>query len=365
MPVLDLKDTEAVSRYRHFVEKSPYGSVFQDPRWAAVKKGWSGVQIYLEEDNKITAGMSMLIKKTGPFSMMYAPRGPVCNPLDKDTVNRLLKEALPEAKKNRAFVLRMDPVVLYDDEVYNDYIKQGFIVRGRGFLPRDLIQPRLNMVLTLNGETADSLFPKFSRTGRNYIRAAEKENVSVRSAKDEKTLARFYELYAGTASRKRFGKRSFSYFKGILDTFEGARIFIAEHEGDILSGELCIYYGDTVWCAYSGTSQKKPRIRANSLMRWEMIKWAIDLGCKRFDFGGVFAADKSDGLYEHKERFCRKDGCTEYIGELDYVYKPLVYKCFLQFAPFVLKVLRRLKKRLLKLKNKENSKADDRQDGFV
>lgn len=352
MPILD-KNDGALERYRRFIEESPYGSAFQDPRWASVKKGWGSAQVYLEKDGKITAALSLLIKRTGPFSMLYAPRGPVCDPRDAKTIWRLLDEARPIARRARAFMLRMDPPVGYDEALCRDFEAQGFRVRGRGLAPQKLIQPRLNMVLGLKGETEQTLFPKFSRTARAYIRAAQREGVRIWFGRDEETLARFYSLYAGTTRRKRFGKRSLSYLRRILSAYDGARIFMAEHEGDLLAGELCVHYGKGVWCAYSGTASIKPRHRASSLMRWEMIRWALEIGCESFDFGGVFSTDKSDGLYEYKERFCRKDGHTEYIGELDYVYHPVVYSLVLRFGPFVQKKLRRLRKKLRKIFGKK------------
>jgi len=177
--------------------------------------------------------------------------------------------------------------------------------------------------------------------------------VRVWSGRNDETLEQFYSLYAGTTRRKHFGKRSIDYMRRILSAYDGARIFMAEHEGDLLSGELCVHYGDKIWCAYSGTADIKRRHRASYLMRWEMIKWALSEGCSAFDLGGVFSTDKSDGLYESKNRFCHKDGHTEYIGELDYVYRPAVYAVAMRFGPYVLKRVRRFRKKLRRLFGKE------------
>lgn len=346
MPVLDKDNSAALARYRRFVEQSPYGTLYQDPRWRAVKAEWESAFVYLERGGEITAALSLLIKRTGPFSMLYAPRGPVCDPKDTGTIKRLIAEAEPVARAHRAFLLRMDPPVRHDEDLRQKYEATGFCVRGREANIRAFIQPRLNMVLYLKGETEETLFPKLSKTGRKYVRSAQREGVRVRHSRDKEALDALYSLYAGTAERKHFGKRSYGYLKRLLEAYDGARIYLAEHEGDLLAAALCIRYNKNVWCAYSGTADIKPSCRANSLIRWEMIKWAISEGCETFDLGGVFAADSTDGLYEFKERFCHKDGHTEYIGELDYVYRPVVYAMAIRFGPFVLRRLRRLRKRL-------------------
>ena len=68
-------------------------------------------------------------------------------------------------------------------------------------------------------------------------------------------------------------------------------------------------------------------------MNYEMIKWGIEMGATQYDFGGFF--EVSDGLYIFKKSFCDKDGATEYIGEIDKVYKPLMYNILEKVIPMV------------------------------
>jgi lipid II:glycine glycyltransferase (peptidoglycan interpeptide bridge formation enzyme) len=79
-------------------------------------------------------------------------------------------------------------------------------------------------------------------------------------------------------------------------------------------------------------------------MQWEMILWGLETGIKRYDFGGVFELNKEDGLYKFKEGFCREEGVTELIGEIDKIYKPVIYNLFTEVYPR----LQRLKIKLLR-----------------
>ena len=58
--------------------------------------------------------MSVLIRKLPYFksTLMYAPRGPVCDIDDKETFNKIMEEADKLAKKYKSFMLKADPDVL-------------------------------------------------------------------------------------------------------------------------------------------------------------------------------------------------------------------------------------------------------------
>ena len=118
MPILQQNDAAAVARYTEFVTRSPWGNLMQDRGWAHVKKGWVGEQVYLEQNGEITAAMSIIFAPAvAGRTLAYAPRGPVCDPYDTETIAALMREAAPALKKHRAFLLRFDPETPYTDEL--------------------------------------------------------------------------------------------------------------------------------------------------------------------------------------------------------------------------------------------------------
>ena len=74
MPVLDQNDKDAVVRFNEFVRSSPFTHAMQDMNWADVKNNWTSDYVYIEEDGRITAAMSVLgIKAVGEkFGRMSA-----------------------------------------------------------------------------------------------------------------------------------------------------------------------------------------------------------------------------------------------------------------------------------------------------
>ena len=90
MPILDFNNKEEVKEYEDFVLNRVGTSFMQDLNWGKVKNNWKHEAIYLRENGKIIAAMLLLVQKI-PFSstIIYAPRGPVCDVYDIDS--KLLK----------------------------------------------------------------------------------------------------------------------------------------------------------------------------------------------------------------------------------------------------------------------------------
>ena len=237
-----------------------------------------------------------------------------------------------------AFLLRFDPELPRMPELEEQYRKLGIRVRNDGCDKYDLIQPRYNMILKLDEPSFDELMPHFSEKTRYNIRLSARKGVTVHWSRSEEDLRKFYELYEITAVRDKIGHRPYDYFKRMLQAYDSSdllRVYIAEHEGEALSGAICIHYGHKTWYIYGASSNNKRNLMPNYAMQAEMIRWAYENGSEIYDFGGVFILDKSNGLYKFKEGFCRREGATEFIGEFDKVYNPLLYLGFAKLEPML------------------------------
>ena len=346
MPILDCSNKKEVKKYNDFLNSHKNVSIMQSLEWGKVKKGWKVEAVYLEENKKIVAAMTVLLKKVPGLNshLMYAAKGPVCDCYDIETVKKLIEEAKPIVEKYKVFALRMDPELKRDSKLESLYRENGFKVRNEGKDKVSLIQPRYNMILDLEGETEESLMKRFSEKTRYNIRLSKRKGVTVRYSHDVEDLKKFYELYEITGKRDNFLYRGYEYFEHMLNTLpeENMRIYIAEHEGDYLSGAVCINYGNKVWYMYGASSNQKRNKMPNYAMQFEMIKWALESKAKYYDFGGVFVLNKEDGLYKFKEGFCRQEGVTEFVGEFDKVYNKFVYFLFEEIVPFIQNLKRKL-----------------------
>jgi len=337
MPILDRTNKDEVEKYNKFVRSREHTSALQDLNWGKVKEGeWQAEAVYLEQNGNITAAMTILIRTFAKgITLMYAPRGPVCDIEDIATVKAVINEAKVLAKKYNAFALKFDPEAVYDKKLEMLYKKSGFKVRNNDKYKHEFIQPIYNMILRIGGKTEEEILKGYSEKTRYNIRVAEKKGVTVRWSRDEKDIEKFYELSEITAARDKISLRSLEYYKRMLEAYDEdhLRIYVAEHEGQALSSAIALNYGGKLFYIYGASSNEKRNLMPNYLMQQTMIRWAIETGCTEYDFGGVFEMDKSNGLFRFKDGFCKQEGVTKFIGEIDYVYNKTVYFAFVKLLP--------------------------------
>lgn len=329
------------------MRNSPFRSITQDPNWAHVKDDWGNEQVYVERDGEIVAAMSLLIKKVpGGYSLLYAPRGPICDLHDQQLVEELLAEAEILVKKYKAFAIKMDPEQLYSKELDVLYRNAGYIVRNEGAGKEDLIQPRYNMIVKLTGEDPDSLMLKFRGRTRSKIRSSARKGVEVSYSRSDEYLKKFFEIYEEMSVRNQISIRSYEYFVKMREAFDDLRIYLAKHEEDYLAGAVVINYNGKLYYLYAGSSNTKRNLNPSYLMNYEMMLWGLEIGAEQYDLGGVFVLDsEQDGLYNFKNSFCQQDGVTEFIGEIDKVYNSFIYNMFVKVVPKIQKMKKKLQKK--------------------
>ncbi len=324
-------DIKSAAEFDAFVESHENGHFLQTSLWGKVKDDWKwfGV-ICRDEGGKITGTMGVLLRKISklPYHMMYAPRGPVCNFDDKETFSALIEAAKEEGKKYNAYELKIDKDVPVDNEEYREIaLSKGFKFKERTINFEDF-QCRYVIRIHINGRTEDEVFSAFHSDHRRKIRIALKNEVEVKIHGSEKADV-FYSLMKETCERDGFELRSAEYFAKILDCFGNkARLYLAYYQGEPIAGAISVLWGDKVWYFYGASSNSNRKVMPNYLMQWEMIKWAIEEGCRIYDFRGVAGViDESNplfGLYRFKHRF---DGdYIEFMGEMDLIIKPTAAK---------------------------------------
>ncbi len=330
MPILDKSNKEEVRRYNEFTAKAPYGKLSQDIRWEHVKKGWEGDYVYLEEGGEIVAALSVLsIKAVDGRYFMYANRGPVSDFHNVETTKRLIAELEPIIKERNPFLLRIDPECKFDEALVEAYRKEGFVFRSRETSLKSFIQPRFNMVLDLEAKTEEEVLMDFNSKTRYNIRLSERKGIKTTWANSQEYIDIFFDLTKIMAERQGITHRPKDYFERMLEVYTDNRIYVSWFEDEPLSAAVSFPYGDKLWYLYGASSNEKRNLMPNHNMQWEMIRWAIELGKKYYDFGGVFHFTNEDGLYRFKNGFCHKIGATEWIGELDLVYDDEIYQKFL------------------------------------
>ena len=326
---MKLVDDSNRQAYVDFIQKNKKGHFLQSPEWAKLKSDWKNEVIIVEDENgNITGAMSVLIRHVPFFrsTIMYSPRGPVCDVHDKKVFKELIDSAKELAKKYNAFILRMDPDVPNTDEEFKQMaIENGFKLKENVKDFDEVIQPRYVFRLNVAGKTEEELLKSFHEKTRYNIRLATRKGVTVRDGNRE-DLKTFHKIMIETGVRDDFLIRPLEYFEKMYDCMAPnyLRLIMAEYEGKIISAVIAIYYGNKVWYLYGASSNEHRNVMPNYLLQWEMIKWALEKKCDIYDFRGVSGhVDENHpqyGIYKFKKGF--NGDFVEFVGEIYMILKP-------------------------------------------
>lgn len=351
MYLLDKEKALSEEKYEAFLQAHPKGHFMQSLRWARIKSFWKNEIVAVEDENgRIKGTMSLLIRKLPmlPFTMMYSPRGPVCDPHDADTIRALLEKCKELARKHRSYVLKMDPDIEIEDKQFENIVLSLGFKLTRGLKNYEGIQPRFVFRLDLRGKTEEMIMQDFHQKTRYNIRLAQRRGVVVKVGGRE-DIDVFYRMIVETGIRDNFVVRSKEYYEKVFDCMapDHIRVFIAYYEDKPIAGTIGILYGNKFWYLYGASINEHRKLMPNYLLQWTMIKCALEAGVDIYDFRGVPGnLDENNplyGLYRFKVGFRGK--FTEFVGMLDYVFNPFVYffaeKCIYAFREIRRKIYKR------------------------
>jgi len=331
---MKLLTTENEKEYTEFLKKHDRCNFQQSLEWAKVKESWKNEVVLAEDENgKITGSVSVLIRKIPIFgNLMYSSRGPVCDIHNEFVVRELTKGLKELAKKEKAFVLKMEPDIKSDDIEFRKLAEDvGFKIKDDAKNFAEEIQPRYVFRLDLKDKTEDQIFENLHQKTRYNIRLAIKKGVEIKDGTRD-DLKEFHKIMIETGARDGFVIRPLSYFEKMYDELapEHMRLLMAYHDGQPIAGIILIMYGNKTWYLYGASSNSHRNLMPNYLLQWEGIKSAIKAGHDMYDFRGVSGVVDENhpqyGLYRFKKGFGAE--FTEFIGELYIPFKPLTYKMY-------------------------------------
>ena len=326
----ELITQETLPEYESFVQSHPKGNFAQSWLWGKQKPAWIWKAVAVRgEDGKIKGSMAVMIRKMPMVgqTLMYACRGPVCDLDDRETFAQLLEGCKALAKEYKSYVIKIDPDVSSENTAFADMLHSFGFKSKEGGKNFEAIQPKYVFRLHVDGKTEEEVQAGFHQKWRYNIRVAQKKGVEVKICGQEMIPA-FADLMLTTGVRDGFVTRQPEYFAAMLENLgEHCRLYMAFHEGQPIAGTLAIHYGDKVWYLYGASSNEHRNLMPNYLLQWTMIQWAIETGCRVYDFRGVSGDLSEDnplyGLYRFKKGF--GGDFTEFVGEMDLVLNKPVY----------------------------------------
>lgn len=290
---------------------APGGHVMQGTCWAEHRRAAGQEPLFVTFDDG--RGALVISRRQRPLGVFVTSRkGPIhaADPLE---------QVAGRARALASLLRRRGASLLYVDPEIDRSSAYARAMDDAGFELADPAEPSVHVMrLALPvGTTKDELFASFAKSARQRIRAAERAGIQVRIDAAGERLADFATLLAersddlGVALRPEFGSLPFS---GRLIAAGQARLYLAEHERDLLGGLLVYLQGGTLSTIYSADRaelrQAYPGVMY--LLRWAAIRDALAMGAPWADLGGVdlpghreppTSDEPSYGLYEHKRSF--------------------------------------------------------------
>ena len=262
--------------FNSFIASSERGHIFQTWEWGEMRKGdgWLPHRFIVKDNGRIKAAATVLQKiLPGGWSIFHAPRGPVMDYSDSDTLKYLFIELRSFLSKNKAILLQIDPDIRQSDEAAKDsLVRNGFFSRPSGIF--FITQPNHVFRLDISREP-DNIYAQFSSSTRRNIRIAQNANVLIETRHDIDAVIIFYRMLKLTSSRKRFLIRPLSYQKRLFKYFISkgyGKVFLAKTGDEYIAARLALRFGDKCWDMYAGSNRKHAELKANHLLVWEMIK---------------------------------------------------------------------------------------------
>ena len=333
-----------------FAAAHPQSDFCQAWDWGRLKaRGeWRAVRAGLFDGPALVAGAQVLLRPL-PLgrTLAYACRGPLCDLTS--AAGAAQRAALFDgleafARRQRAICLKVDPCV---GPAAAANLRLCGTVAAEGQNPSfGGTQPKWVMRLDLT-PGLDAVLAGFKPDYRTRVRKAPKRGVTVRAAGEPAQWRAWYDdLLLATAHRQDFRVRAYSYFDAIRSDLTGAcesRLLLAEREGRLVGGILCLRFGPTVWYLYGGMNEEGREHYSGYLLQWAAMEWAVESGCACYDFRGVAPPEAVDDPHQGLNRFKAGFGprTVEWVGEWDLVLGPLSYRAFNTLLPLARRALRR------------------------
>ena len=246
-------------------------------------------------------------------AVYYIPRGPAVAEAARMQVLDALER---RARSGGGIVIRVEPNARVGDE-------WPAFFEGRSFVQGKPVQPLATQLLNIDLDP-EALKASFKPKTRYNLNLAERKGVSATASKD---VASFARLAGETAKRQGIHLPGTAYYQTALDLFgrrDEVRLYLAEHEGDLLAGIMVFRFGKTAYYLFGGSTERKRELMPNYLLHWQAMLDFRALGCDTYDWWGIPEEPAPDhpwfGLYRFKTGFGGET--VRYVGLYEHVLRP-------------------------------------------
>ncbi len=340
------------------------GHLLQTTSWGELKSrfGWSAQRVAVKRDGAIVAGAQILYRQLPlGLTLAYVPRGPACDPNDRDLLAALSDAVYAAVRGQGAFAVKIEPNWESPTLTPAPPLRSAHLhltafgaVQVSGATPAPLrhrlragvaggarvgslkgrvgvcIQPHTTIHVDLTRDL-DTILAEMKPKWRYNIRLAERKGITVREG-NAIDLPKFYELLQITSRRDAFPIHTLDYYRTayeLLTACDYARLFVAEYANETIAAIFVTAFGGEAIYLYGASGNAHRERMPNHALHWHAMQWAKARGCRHYDLWGVGSTAEADlragsgatpqsGLYQFKQGFGAH--VVRYAGAQDVIF---------------------------------------------
>lgn len=340
----------------------PGAHPLQTWEWGQVKAqfGWRPLPQVWRSPQGDVIGAALVLQRRIPLrglaarlSVLYVPKGPLCDWSDPTTRQVVLTELRQLAQRQGAIFIKIDPDLPVGRGVPGEagavdfplgQVVQQELHRNGWHFSSEQVQFRNTVRLDLR-LSEEQLLANMKQKTRYNIRLAERKGVQVRQV-EEGDLPLLYRMYAETSVRDGFVIREQQYYLTLWQQFLRAGLaegLLASVADEAVAGLMILHFNGLAIYLNGMSRQAHREKMPNYLLQWRAVQRLQQLGCHTYDLWGapeVFAeGDPLWGVYRFKEGFGGQ--VVRMLGAWDLPTRPLWYWLYTRLLPRVLDWMRR------------------------
>lgn len=342
MKIISITDR---TQWEQFIDENAVTTFMQSWSWGEFEEECSHevFRIAVEEGDMIAAVVQLILIRAKRGTFLYVPHGPIIHkdllpwsiwatdPQKPEIPNYAsIKEVLHHIHHELVRIARTnDCAYIRINSSLPNHGQFRQIFEGQGYKLAPIYLTSENAaVLSLRGQTSDTLLGSMRKTTRYLIHKAEKEQVTVSVDTSGESIKEFMKLYSLTTEREKFVGFGDEYINKEFEAFGkyGNAVFLhAHHKAQNLATALILF---TKNCAfYHQGASNHPKVPAPYLLQWHAIRLAIERGCDYYNFWGTYIPGRTPkswhGLSLFKFGFGPQN--WSYLPTYDYPLKPSYY----------------------------------------
>lgn len=305
-------------------------SIYQTREYGEVRWGADNLSHIVVKDGagRVVSAAQIRILKIPLLGavMAYVTYGPMWK--TRDTERSLanfqagLRALVEEYVLSRRLFLRLRP---YGFEEIDGDMKQ--VLDDAGFrATRGLYRNSRQTVLLDLTPSIEGLRQGLRKRWRTSLGKAEKENLEITEACDEKSFDDFTSVYLDMVAEKKFNPGTdvgeFHEIQKRLAADQKMRVTLCKKDGEVVCGQLSSSIGDTVIGLLASTGPVGRKLGASYLLQWDEVVWSKHAGKRFLDLGGINAVANPGG-YTFKTAL--RGGVVTALGLFDMCNRKMLY----------------------------------------